>query len=182
MRRRRVLWACATLATGLTGCVDRFLEDGGGEGDGDRSGDGDEDGGDDDSGDGEDVDGGGTTTGIRLLSSEFDVTDRVPGNAEDVADVSFDEAEESVEVGGVIQGANSCRTAELESAGYDDEADVLELRVDTIDLPEAADVCTPVIMEVSYHAKAELSGGLPKTVSVFHDGELVVSVERRDGD
>lgn len=181
MKRRRVLWAGAALAAGASGCVDRLLEDGGDGEDGNRSGDGDGDGGDDGDGDGGD-DGDETSTGIRLLSSEFDVTDRVPGNAEDVADVSFDDAEGSVEVGGVIQGENSCKTAEMESMGYDDEADVLEVRVETADLPDAAEVCSPVIMELSYHATADLSGGLPSVVSVYHDGDLVVSVEGRNGD
>lgn len=116
-------------------------------------------------------------TGIRLLSSSFDVIDRIPGNAEDVADVSFDEAEGRVVVGGVIPGANSCRTAELESAGYDDVADVLELRVETVEMRDVEDVCIPVVMEISYHSVAEFSGGLPSTVSVYHDDELVVSVE-----
>lgn len=150
----------AALATGLTGC----LHDGG---DVDDGGDG-----------GDDSEDGGASTGVRLLSSDFEVVDRVPGNAEDVADVSFDDAEDSVVVGGTVYGSNSCKTAELASSGYDDVEDVLELRVDTVDLPDAEEVCTPVITEISYSVSAEFSGGLPSTVSVYHDGDLVVSVER----
>lgn len=175
MKRRTVLLAGASLAAGASGCVDRLLEDPGDEAGGNGSG---EDGFADDG----DADEDGSSTGVRLLSSEFDVTDRVPGNAEDVADVSFDVVDESVTVGGVIKGPNSCKTARLESAGYDDEADVLEIRVETVDLPDAAEVCTPVIMEMSYSTSADFSGGLPSTVSVYHDDELVVSVERRGRD
>lgn len=156
----------AALTTGLTGCL-HDGDDGGDVDDGGDGGDG-----------GDDVDDGGVSTGFRLLSSDFEVVDRVPGNAEDVADVSFDDVEESVDVGGIVHGSNSCKTAELASAGYDDIEDVLELRVDTTDLPDAEEVCAPVITEIFYSVSAEFSGGLPSTVSVYHDGDLVVSAER----
>ncbi len=176
MERRRLLAALAASSVALTGCLhddapeeteDEYVDDVDSDDD-----DVDDGVGDDGLHDEEEV-----PTGVSLVSTEFEVVDRVAGNAEDAADVEFDVAEEAVVVAGLIPGANSCKTADLESAGYDEDVDVLEVRVETVDLPDVEEVCTPVIMENSYRFEAAFTSGLPGTVSVYHDDELVVSVE-----
>ncbi|MFP4633025.1 MAG: hypothetical protein ACOCT0_00700 [Halobacteriota archaeon] len=163
MDRRGFLVSALSLSTLSAGCLDgEALED--------EPPDADDGGGEDEDDD--------SSTGYRLSSTEFEVTSRVPGNAVDSASVEFDAGGRTVSVEGVVSGSTSCKTAELEDVEYDDVEDVLSVRLVTVDMEDADEVCNPTFTEIGYTASAAFAGGLPYDVEVYHDGDLVVASER----
>ena len=101
-----------------------------------------------------------------MTDSEFTVTRNESGTETDDATVSFDDTTVTVE--GTIWGSNSCQTAELDSADYDDAADELTITVATTEREDAGDVCTQAIVEIDYRATISFERGLPGSVVVTH--------------
>ncbi len=177
MQRRTILrGAAAGIAVALAGCV----EDGSGDGTPDDSGggttepdDGSGDGSDgsgDEAGDGSDDEG---TTGSdgdapalvdAGLERRGDCAD--PGTA---ATVAFDG--ETVSVDGCLEAANGCIYPELASAGYEGGAFVVA--VEGVDRSDPDEACTQAIEYRAYEVTASFDGGVPETVEVHHDGDLV---------
>lgn len=97
------------------------------------------------------------------------------GQERDTADVAVENG--AVVVEGTIWGSDGCKTATLEAATYDRDSDTLRVAIATTDREDAGDVCTQVIVEIDYQARVTLSGGLPETVTVTHDGRTVTSTD-----
>ena len=99
------------------------------------------------------------------------------------ASVGFDPDTYRVTVEGVLQAANPCHLAALESATYDGDTTVLELVVVATDDPDA-EMCAQCLGAIDYAASVDLDGGLPGTVRVVHgtgeNAETVTEVSRDD--
>lgn len=122
---------------------------------------------------------GGTPTDTpSVAGTDFTVTNAQPGNEVNEASVSFED--DAVVVTGTIAGADSCKTAHLKEAELSDGS--LAVTVATKDRPDAGDVCSQVITEISYEATVTIEGPLPAGVTVVHEsmGETreVASAER----
>jgi len=119
------------------------------------------------------TDGGGERPTV--TDTSFEVTGRESGTQVDEATIQFDA--ETVRVDGTIWGSDGCKTAALDSANYDSEADELTVAVVTTDREDADGACTQAIVEVGYRAEIRFTGGYPGTVVVTHDrGEGAVEV------
>jgi hypothetical protein len=162
MRRRDVLkYVGASTTVGVTGCL--------GETEGNEPGngnDGNQTDGDDDSSDGTDNNGDGTT----VTGTSFSVSSRRGEDAEESASFWFEDG--TLNVRGTIVGSDACKTAELESAEYDDERGALVVSVGTVDAEDAGDSCAEVLTSIQYEAAVEFDGEQPSVV-VTHDGEEV---------
>lgn len=110
-----------------------------------------------------------------VTDREFEVTSSSCGTGEQRADVAFDA--DVVVVTGAIAGANTCYTATLEAASYDEEADELTVAVASEDRSDGS-ACAQCIVDVEYEARVTFSGGLPGHVVVHHDGEQVTTTDR----
>jgi len=91
--------------------------------------------------------------------------------------VVFDE-DRTVTVEGELVGRNSCYTAVLESSEYDADEDVLRASVLTDDGTDEDVFCADVMTEIRYRLVVSFEGGLPETVAVSHDGEVVAEAIR----
>jgi hypothetical protein len=141
---------------------------------------GEEDGTDDGSetdaaGDGRSGSDGGTDDSPPVLEgSSLTATDVSSGTTDTTADTAFRTEANEVRVRGTIQGEDGCKTAALGDVTYDPEADALAVGVVTVDRPGTEDeACTQELVFIRYEATADFSGGLPREVSVSHDGQGV---------
>lgn len=177
MHRRTILrGAVAGAAAALAGCVEDRPAGGGGDDGEDPTGtddDGSNDDGSDDGSDGDTDGGSGDTDGDSgdapalveaALERRGDCAE--PGTA---ATVAFDG--ETVTVDGCLEAANGCVYPELASADYADGAFVVA--VEGVDESDPDEACTQAIEYRDYAATATFDGGVPETVEVHHDGELV---------
>ncbi len=142
----------------------------------------DEDGGTDsgsrtDDGSGEDRSGsdGGTDDSQPVLQgSSLTVTDVSSGVTETTADIAFRRDANEVQVRGIIQGNDSCKTAAVGDVSYDPEADALAVDIVTVDREGTEEqACAQELVFISYEATVEFSGGLPREASVSHNGQGV---------
>jgi len=141
-----------------------------GEDDGTDGGSGTDDAGDGRSG----SDGGTDDSPPALENSSLTVTDASSGVAETGTDIAFRTEATEVRLRGTIQGNDGCKTAALGDVSYDPEADALAVDVITVDRPGTEkQACTQELVFISYEATVEFSGGLPREVSVSHDGQGV---------
>lgn len=169
MRRRDVLkYAGAATAVGMTGC----LSEGNGE-PGNQTDDGNDGNSTDDDGTGNDGD---TTT---VTDTSFSVVSRSEGGAEGSASYRFENG--TLNIRGTILGSDACKTAELESAEYDEERGAVVVNVVTVNVEDAnRRMCAEVITPVEYEVSIEFEGKQPSVV-VTHDGEEV-EAERGEPD
>lgn len=146
-----------------------------GEEDGTDDGSGTDGSGADDSGSGSDGSDGGTDDSPPVLEgSSLTVTDVSSGTTDTTADIAFRTEANEVRIRGVIQGDDRCKTAALGDVTYDPEANALAVDVVTKDREGTEDrACTQELVFIDYEATVEFSGGLPREVSVSHDGEGV---------
>lgn len=170
MKRRVLLAAAATSATGLAGCLD----DGGGSGDADDTPtDGTETPTETD-----DVTATPTETEAgtetetpertRMTDREFEVTRVECGNDSGEYDVTIGDGVVTVE--GTLEGSNTCYTAELVTAEYDPDADELYVEVESVEDSEEGQACGECIVEVDYVARFEFENGEPSDVRVDQRG------------
>lgn len=167
MNRRQLLtrFGAALGTASLGGCLSQYRDIAEDSGDGDGSG-GDT---------GSDGDG--------VTDRTFTVTDSGCAQPASEASVTFDEADSSVTVTGTIGGSNACYTAELAAASYDSESGTLDLTV--VSKPEEGpDACADCIVAIDYEATFDFAEGVPRTVTVTHDGldEPEVVAEAQSGE
>jgi hypothetical protein len=161
MRRRALLAAAATATTTVAGCL-------GTPGTGsDPNGTGDSGGTDDpDSGDS-------TPEGPRLVDRSFEVERIECGDEYGNHDVTTEDGTVTVE--GVLDGNNSCYTAELVRGEYVAEEDTLYVEVESVDDAGEDEMCGTCIVEIEYVATFEFEGGEPSSVRVDQRGETTGS-------
>jgi len=111
-----------------------------------------------------------TTVADGLVNQSLTVTGSASGTERHDATVEFDADATEVTVTGTIPGEDGCTTAELGDVTYDEQADVLSVTVQTIDIPDSGDACTQAIVEIDYEARLTFAESLPSQVSVTHDG------------
>jgi hypothetical protein len=111
------------------------------------------------------------------LGSSFAVVEIGAGSPDgDEVDIEFDTETNEVVLTGTIPGSNGCATAKLGDANYDAETDTLTVDVVTAAREGTEDKgCTQAFVGIQYSATFSFEGGLPKTVSVSHDGDGVAA-------
>lgn len=108
----------------------------------------------------------------QMTARSFEVLDRGCGEGENSASVR--RGQDQIEVEGTIRGSNTCYTAELDRAVYDDEADNLTVEVRSYE-PDDATACAQCIVDIEYRATFDFQGGTPQEVTVRHNGEHVTT-------
>ena len=103
-----------------------------------------------------------TTTATSCRSSESGET----------ASVSFDRDVSTVTVTGVLHTGTPCHRAVLRTVQYDQEARTLSLDAAAEDTGE---VCVQCLGSIEYSATITLSGGLPETVEIAHEGQAIAT-------
>jgi hypothetical protein len=78
--------------------------------------------------------------------------------------------DELVTVEGTISGNNSCYTARLADADYDEAADELAVVVESRDDSGENEICQSCIVAIDYTARFEFENGQPASVTVEHRG------------
>ncbi|MDY6776390.1 MAG: hypothetical protein SV253_10045 [Halobacteria archaeon] len=135
MRRRELLGAIGTVA--VAGCTS--LDGGGG----------------DDSG-----------TRTRYVSSSFSAASGNCGTQTDEEpEVEFNKKDLTVSVSGVLNGRDTCETAEIASAEYSSDDDSFRVEIETVK-HDTDKMCAQCITEIEYSAKFGFEGGLPSKVTV----------------
>ncbi|MEF8808056.1 hypothetical protein [Natronomonas sp.] len=76
-----------------------------------------------------------------------------------------------VTVEGVLDGNNSCYTAELVRGEYVTEEDTLYVEVESVDGSDADEACSTCIVEIEYVATFEFANGEPGSVRVDQRGQ-----------
>jgi len=109
-----------------------------------------------------------------LVESSLSVTNVTSTQRKTTADATFDEDENKVFVTGTIEGSDGCKTATLASADYDPSADSLTVDVETVDREDAG-TCTQALVYIDYEVTVTFEGGVPKSITVQHDGRGVMS-------
>lgn len=107
----------------------------------------------------------------RVTGRSFEVRDNSCGQGEDSATV--ERGDDRVVVDGTISGRNSCYTAELKEARYDEGADELTVAVRSYEDRADDEACMECIVDIDYRATVEFEGGTPGEVTVRHNGERV---------
>ena len=155
MRRRAFITAAATTTTAVAGCL-------GGE-----SGEGTPTDAPEDTATSEPTDG-----ETRLEESSFEVVRVECGDEYGDHDVTVEDGEVTVE--GVLDGSNSCYTAELVRGEYDGDADTLYVEVEAVESDDA-EACNQCIVEIEYVAAFTFENGEPGTVEVQQRGSTTGS-------
>lgn len=158
MRRRTVLGLAAVLSSvGLAGCA--------ADGDSGRSSP--------------------TPTGTHeqpaVAEATLTVREVAGGRTIDQATVSVRADGPAIVVEGTLWGSDGCKTATLETVEYNASRDTLRVAVTTTDREDPGDVCTETIVEIDYRVRVALTGGLPGTVAVTHDGRAVTTADLEGG-
>ncbi len=117
---------------------------------------------------------GGDSDTPSLVDSELSVTDVSGSASETTADASFDTEMNTVTVTGTIQGNNGCKTATLGNVTYNESDDHLTVDVETTDREDTG-MCTQQLVYIDYEATITFEKGVPKEISVQHDGNGVMS-------
>ena len=155
MRRRAFITAAATTTTAIAGCL------------GDESGEGTPTDAPDDTATSEPTDG-----ETRLEESSFDVVRVECGDEYGDHSATVEDGEVTVE--GVLDGSNSCYTAELVRGEYDSDADTLYVEVEAVERDDAG-ACSQCIVEIEYVARFTFENGEPGTVDVQQRGSTTGS-------
>ncbi|MFT4883194.1 MAG: hypothetical protein ACI8U4_000695 [Natronomonas sp.] len=154
MKRRALLAAAATATTGIAGCL-RSNGFGGStpdETDTEVPADGEP-----------------TTEDTRLVGQSFEVERVECGSDFGGHDVTTEDGTVTVE--GVLDGNNSCYTAELVRGEYVREEDTLYVEVESVDDSEEEEMCSTCIVEIEYVATFEFENGEPGSVRVDQRGQ-----------
>lgn len=168
MRRRDVLkYAGAGAAVGVTGCLS--------EGDGSPTNETDD--GDDNNGTGND---GSRTTVTDTSFSVVSVGDGDGGELGSPGVASFRFDGKTLNVQGTVIGSDACKTAELESAAYNEDESVVAVEVNTVDSGDAGDCERESPTSIEYELTVEFEGEQPSVV-VIHDGEEVEAQQGEPG-
>lgn len=110
--------------------------------------------------------GGGDDSRTRYVSSSFSATGGNCGTQTDEEpEVEFDEEDLTVSVAGVLNGRDTCETAEIRSAEYSSDDDSFTVEIETIK-PDTDKMCAQCITEIEYSAEFGFEGGLPSEVTV----------------
>lgn len=104
---------------------------------------------------------------IRTSASSCRSTD-----ASETATVGFDRDSNEVTVTGVLRTSNPCYRAVLDSTRYEADTGTLNLAVRAAPTDGECIMC---VGTVDYEAIVTLSGGLPDTVEITHDGQVVAT-------
>ena len=110
-------------------------------------------------------------SGSAINNRKFEIIDpgRVNENASSPVDVNkppvvaFDNAADQVVVTGTLRTGGTCKTATLQSATYDTDADSLTLTVTDV-MKDGAENCGAVAGATSYRATIEFAQALPNEV------------------
>ena len=113
-----------------------------------------------------------TAEETRLEDSSFEVVRVECGDEYGGHDVTVEDGEVTVE--GVLDGSNSCYTAELVRGEYDGDADTLYVEVEAVERDDAG-ACNQCIVEIEYVATFTFENGEPGTVSVEQRGSATGS-------
>ena len=166
MKRRVLLAAAATSATGIAGCLD---DGAGGDDPDDTPSDGTETPtGTDEAGDTPTETGTETSERTRLTDREFEVTRVECGSDYGEYDVTVGDGVVTVE--GTLDGSNTCYTADLVTAQYDPGADELYVEVESVEERAEDEACGECIVEIDYVARFEFENGEPSDVRVDQRG------------
>lgn len=111
-----------------------------------------------------------------VQETAFTVTGRSNTSGGSTADVTFDDEEQRVVATGTIIGNDGCQTASLGTVEYDADEDQVGIDVVTEPRPGTDDeMCTQAQVAITYEATVSFAGGTPRSASVSHDGDGVVS-------
>jgi hypothetical protein len=113
-----------------------------------------------------------TPGGRTLEGSSFEVTNVECGSDYGHHDVTT--SADTVTVEGVLDGRNTCYTAELVRGAYVSDADTLHVEVEARE-DDAGDVCGQCIVEIHYTATFEFDDGTPERVEVEQRGATTAS-------
>jgi len=113
-----------------------------------------------------------TAEETRLEDSSFEVEGVECGDEYGGHDVTVEDGVVTVE--GVLDGNDSCYTAELVRGEYDGDADTLYVEVEAVERDDAA-ACTQCIVEIEYVARFTFENGEPGTVTVEQRGSTTGS-------
>ena len=113
-----------------------------------------------------------TAEETRLKDSSFEIEDVECGDEYGGHDVTVEDGVVTVE--GVLDGSNSCYTAELVRGEYDGDADTLYVEVEAVERDDAG-ACNQCIVEIEYVATFTFENGEPGTVSVEQRGSATGS-------
>lgn len=94
----------------------------------------------------------------RMCELSFDVLKRKCGTGENTAAVEWDD--KRVIIDGVIDGRNTCYTAEMQRAHYDSETDELAVTVYSYEDNEG-DGCGMCILNIDYQVTFDFTCGTP---------------------
>ncbi|QLD87198.1 hypothetical protein HWV23_16200 [Natronomonas halophila] len=154
MKRRALLAAAAAATTtGVAGCLRN-------SGIGDSNPDENEDDAPDES----------TPEGTHLVDQSFEVERIECGEDYGSHDVTTED--QTVTVEGVIDGNNTCYTAELVRSEYVTDEDTLYVEVESVDDADENEVCSTCIVEIEYMATFEFANGTPDTIRVDQRGQM----------
>ena len=90
--------------------------------------------------------------------------------------VSINKGDSTVTISGVLTASNPCHEAMLNAVSYTGDSDTLRVNVGVESTDE---VCVDCVGAIEYEATVEFADGLPASVTVSHQGEII---EPGDGD
>jgi hypothetical protein len=111
-----------------------------------------------------------TPEGTHLVDQSFEV-ERVECG-EDYGGHEVTTEEQTVTVEGVLDGSNSCYTAELVRSEYVTDEDTLYVEVESVDDSGEDEMCSTCIVEIEYVATFEFENGEPGSVRVDQRGQM----------
>ena len=110
--------------------------------------------------------------GPRLVDQSFEVKRVDCGNDYGDHDVTTDDGVVTVE--GVLDGRNTCYSAELVTSEYDAAADELYVEIESV-ASEDREACATCIVEIEYVATFTFEGGEPSSIRVDQRGSTTGS-------
>lgn len=109
-----------------------------------------------------------TSEPVRLVDRSLTVRESGCGGEHGTSESTVGDGLVTVE--GTISGNNSCYTARLAGADYDEAADELAVVVESHDDSEENEICQSCIVAIDYTARFEFENGQPASVAVEHRG------------
>lgn len=113
-----------------------------------------------------------TSGSRRLTNHTFEIQNKECGSGKNQATVTRDGNQ--VVVDGIIDGRNTCYTAELKRAEYNSDTDDLTVAIRSYE-DDGGGSCGQCIVDIDYRATFEFNSGTPDDVTVRHNGEHVTS-------
>jgi hypothetical protein len=111
-----------------------------------------------------------TPEGTYLADQSFEVERVDCGNDYGGHDVTTEDGTVTVE--GVLDGNNTCYTAELVRGEYVADEDTLYVEVESVDDSGENEMCSTCIVEIEYVATFEFENGEPGSVRVDQRGQM----------